>query len=96
MRTVLHLGSSVDASEALAMNAFFTILLVAFMIATVYALVTGIIAFLRTTEADLTNPAPGPSQSAVKQNKAMMMRIIFQGVAILIIVLILLGRKSVG
>jgi hypothetical protein len=78
------------------MNTFLAILLIAAMIATLYALVRGIIAFLRTTEADLTNPNPGPSQSAVKQNKAMMMRIIFQGVAILIIVLILAGRRHVG
>jgi len=78
------------------MNVFLTLVLIGFMIATVYALVKGIIAFLRTTEADLTNPNPGPSQSAVSQNKAMMLRIIFQGAAILVIVLILAARRNGG
>ncbi len=78
------------------MTIFLSILLVGAMIATVYALIKGIIAFLRTTEEDLTNPNPGPSQSAVKQNKAMMLRIIFQGAAILVIVLILAARRNGG
>lgn len=73
---------------------FLTIVLVGFMLATVYALVTGIIAFLKTTEEDLKNPSRGPSVSAVKQNKAMMMRIIFQGAAILVIVMMLSLRHS--
>ncbi len=76
------------------MTVFLTIVLVGFILATVYALVKGIIAFLQTTEADLNNPNAGPSQSAVKQNKAMMMRIIFQGGAILVIVLMLAMRHS--
>ncbi len=78
------------------MTIFLSMLLISAMAATLYALVRGLITFLRTTEADLTNPNPGPSQSAVKQNKAMMMRIIFQGAAIVIIVLILLARRSGG
>ena len=74
------------------MTVFLSILLIVAMIATVYALVKGIIAFLRTTEADLNNPTAGPSQSALKQNKAMMNRIIFQGLAIFIIVVLLAMR----
>ena len=74
------------------MTVFYGIILVGLMLATVYALVKGIVAFLQTTEADLKNPNPGPSQSAIKQNKAMMMRVIFQGGAILLVVLILASR----
>jgi len=76
------------------MTVFLTIALVGFMMATVYALVRGIIAFLKTTEADLNGRGTGPSESALKQNKAMMMRIIFQGAAILVIVLMLAARHS--
>jgi NADH:ubiquinone oxidoreductase subunit 6 (subunit J) len=73
---------------------FLGILLILLMLGAVVALVRGIIALLRTTEADLNNASAGPSESSVKQNKAMMMRIIFQGAAILVIVLILASRHS--
>lgn len=69
------------------------ILLILAMLATVFALVRGIIAFLRTTEADLKSDAAGPSQSAIKQNRAMMNRVIFQALAVLIAVVILLSRR---
>ena len=75
------------------MTAFIIILLVLAMGATVFALIRGIVAFLRATEADLNGT--GPSVSAQKQNKAMMMRITFQGVAVLLVaLLLLLGRGS--
>lgn len=69
------------------MYIFLAILLIAAMIATVAALVRGIVVFLQTTEADLKGE--GPSSSAVKSNKAMQMRIFFQALAILIVVAIL-------
>jgi hypothetical protein len=71
-----------------------TILLIAAMIATVVALVRGIIAFLQTTEADLNSDSVGPSVSAQKQNKMMMQRVIFQGLAILIVCVILLAARG--
>jgi hypothetical protein len=71
-----------------------TILLIAAMIATVVALVRGIIAFLQTTEADLNSDSVGPSVSAQKQNKMMMQRVIFQGLAILIVCIILLAARG--
>ena len=76
------------------MNAFLIILLVGAMIATVVMLVRGIIAFLKTTEADLNDETAGPSQSALKQNKMMMGRIAFQAVAIIIVVILLLSRNN--
>lgn len=72
------------------MSTFLTILLIAAMIATVFMLVRGVVVFLKTTEADLKSGATGPSASGVKQNKAMMGRIFFQAIAVLIAALILL------
>jgi preprotein translocase subunit SecG len=62
--------------------------------ATVYALVRGIITFLRTTEEELKNGQAGPSQSSLKQNKAMMARITFQAAAVFIVAIILLMNGS--
>ena len=69
------------------MQLFLVILLIAAMIATVAALVRGIVVFLQTTEADLKGT--GPSMSGVKSNKAMQMRVFFQALAIMVVVLIL-------
>ena len=52
-------------------------------------LVRGIIAFLRTTEADLKSDSSGPSASGLKQNKMMQGRVAFQALAIVIVVLML-------
>lgn len=71
-------------------NILLVILIIAAVIATVVALVRGIIAFLRTTEAELNNQQAGPSQSSLKQNKMMMARITFQAVAVLLVALVLL------
>jgi hypothetical protein len=70
-------------------NIILTILLIGAMLATLYALVRGIIAFLKTTEAELNNPGEGPSTSQIKQNQAMRNRILFQGIAIVIVAILL-------
>jgi hypothetical protein len=76
------------------MNTFLVILLVAAMIATVVALIRGIVIFLKNTEMDLNNPN-GPSQASLQSNKMMQFRIFFQALAIMIVVLILfLAGKS--
>jgi len=73
------------------MIVFLTVLLVAAIIATVVALIRGIVTFLTTTEAELKgDPASGPSLASTKSNKMMQMRIFFQALAITIVVLILL------
>ena len=72
------------------MTIFLTILLIAAMGATVFMLVRGIVVFLKTTEADLKSGTPGPSASALKQNKAMMGRIFFQAIAVVIAALLML------
>lgn len=75
-------------------NTFLILLLVAAMIATVVALVHGVVAFLKTTEEDLKADGVGPSASSVKQNKAMMHRVIFQALAILIVVVLLASSRG--
>lgn len=74
------------------MKLFLILLLIAAMIATVVALIRGIISFLRVTEADLKGN--GPSASALKSNKMMQQRILFQGVAIAIVALLLWMASS--
>ncbi len=70
------------------MNTFLVILLIAAMLATVVALVRGIIAFLQDSHAQVRN-GEGPSAASLKSNKMMQMRVFFQALAILIIVVIL-------
>ncbi|ANC86658.1 MULTISPECIES: twin transmembrane helix small protein [Bacteria] len=70
------------------MNTFLVILLIAAMLATVVALVRGVIAFLQDSHAQVRN-GEGPSAASLKSNKMMQMRVFFQALAILIIVVIL-------
>lgn len=72
------------------MQVFLILLLVAAMIATLVALVRGIVTFLKTTEEELKG-GTGPSASALKSNKMMQQRILFQALAVLIAVVLLLG-----
>ncbi len=75
------------------MSTILIILLVLAMLATVAALVRGIVIFLRTKERELMS-GNGPSLSGLEQNKAMRARIMFQAIAVLIVVLLLsLGRR---
>ncbi|MFM5907154.1 MAG: twin transmembrane helix small protein [Novosphingobium sp.] len=56
----------------------------------VYSLVRGIAAFMQATKLDLEHdPASGPSPSQVKQNKMMFNRILFQGLAVLVVAVLL-------
>lgn len=74
------------------MNMLLAILIIAAMGATVFMLVRGIVAFLKTTEEELKSGDAGPSASSLKQNKAMFARIGFQAVAILLVAIVLLAR----
>ena len=71
-----------------------SILLVLAFIGAVAMLVRGIIAFLKTTEADLKSDGTGPSASGLKQNKMMQGRVAFQALAIVIVVLMLALSRS--
>ena len=70
------------------MTTFLVILLVAAMIATVVALVRGVIAFLQESHAQVRE-GNGPSAASLKSNRMMQMRVFFQALAILIVVVIL-------
>jgi hypothetical protein len=68
-------------------NTFLVLLLAAAMIATVVALVRGIVNFMRNADAEARGNEP-PAAS-IRSNKLMQARIFFQALAIMIIVLIL-------
>ena len=70
------------------MNTFLWILLVAAVVATVVALVRGIIAFLQESGAQARGET-GPSATSVKSNRMMQQRIFFQAIAVLIVVVLL-------
>jgi hypothetical protein len=76
------------------MNIFLIILLVGLCIMVIVSLVRGIVAFLKTTKVDLEN---GASDNLIEmqtmQNKMMFNRIKYQGLAVLVVAIILaLGR----
>ena len=66
---------------------FLAILLIAAMLATLAALVYGVVQFLKNAGDEVHGN--GPSEASLKSNKAMQFRIFFQAAAILIVVLIL-------
>ncbi len=77
------------------MQTVLIILVIAFMIATVVALVRGIIAFLQESRADIDAGGDGASQSAKTQNKMMFARIQFQALAVLAcVILLMVSRHS--
>lgn len=69
------------------MNTFLVLLLVAAMLATVVALVRGIITFLQAAGAEARGDAP--SALALKSNRMMQQRIMFQAAAVLIAALLM-------
>lgn len=71
------------------MNTFLVILLIAAMVATVVALVRGIVSFLQASTADVRGEGGGPSAAQLKSNRMMQMRIFYQALAVLIVVVIL-------
>ena len=75
------------------MNTVLVIALILAMIATLVALVRGIIASPQTTEEDLNAPeGSGPSPARLKQNRMMMNRILFQAGAIIIVAILLMAK----
>ena len=77
------------------MKTILVILLVAAMIATVVALVRGVVTFLQGASAEARGePRSGPTESQLKSNRMMQQRILFQALAILICVVLLfaMGR----
>lgn len=76
------------------MNTFLIIALVLAMAAVLVSLVRGIIAFLQTTKLDLeSGESENVTEMQLKQNRMMMNRILFQGLAIVVVVLILVSAS---
>ncbi len=77
------------------MNTFLVILLVAAMIATVVALVRGVVTFLQESNERVRN-GDGPGAMQLKSNRMMQQRIFYQALAILVVVVLLFanGRTS--
>ncbi|MFK4004885.1 hypothetical protein [Qipengyuania sp. NPDC077563] len=72
------------------MNTFLVILLIAAMAMVLLSLVRGVVAFLQSTKVDLeTGEQQDATEMQLKQNKAMMARVKWQAIAILIIALLL-------
>jgi hypothetical protein len=72
------------------MQSFLIILLVAALLATLVALVRGIVAFLQSASAEARGTGTsGPTQSQLKSNKMMQQRILFQALAVIIVVVLL-------
>ena len=79
------------------MSTFLTILLVAAMIAVVVVLVRGLVVFLLGASQDLLDGTSNDavSASSIKSNKMMQYRVMFQAIAIFLVVLLMwLAGKS--
>ena len=74
------------------MQTILIVLIVLCGLATVGALIRGIVIFLKTSSDDVRGV--GPSVSGIQQNKMMRMRIMFQALAIIFVVLLLLLSRA--
>ena len=74
------------------MQVFLIILIALAVLGAVAALVRGVVYFLMTSKQDLMGP--GRNESSIKQNKMMQARILFQAVAIILVVLLLLLSRT--
>lgn len=65
-------------------------ILIVLMGLTLYSLIRGVVAFLQTTKIDLENGnAENVAEMQIKQNKAMIARIKYQALAVVVVVIIL-------
>lgn len=77
------------------MTWLFIIVIAALMGLTVISLIRGIVAFMKSTRADLDQPdSTGPSEMQLKQSKMMFRRIMFQAATILVVVLMMMASQK--
>ena len=74
------------------MQTILTILLVLAALGALGALVRGIVIFLKTTQADLAGT--GPSASGMRQNKMMRARVMFQALAVILAILLMMLARG--
>ena len=73
----------------------FIFVIAALMGLTVLSLIRGIVAFMQSTRADLNEPeSAGPSEMQLKQSKMMFRRIMYQGAAIFVVVLMMMASQK--
>lgn len=77
------------------MTTFLIIVLVVLMGLTVFSLVRGVVAFLKTTRIDLNTPGGGETATEMQlmQNRMMMSRIKYQALAILVVAVLLVMTR---
>jgi len=77
------------------MTTFLVIVLVILMGLTVFSLVRGVIAFLKTTKIDLNAPGGGETATEMQlmQNRMMMSRIKYQALAVLVVAVLLVMSR---
>ena len=75
------------------MQTFLVILIALAALGAVAALVRGIVIFLRTSHTDV-HGGTGPSSSGLRQNKMMRTRILFQALAVIFVILLLLLARG--
>lgn len=72
------------------MTYFLVVVLIVLMGLTAFSLIRGVVAFLRTTKIDLeTGEGTTATDMQLAQNKAMFARIKYQGLAIVVVAIIL-------
>ncbi|QZD94355.1 HIG1 domain-containing protein [Qipengyuania gelatinilytica] len=72
------------------MNTVFVIVLLAAMVMVVVSLVRGVVAFLKSTKVDLeSGQQVDATEMQLKQNKAMMARVKWQAVAIVVLAIMM-------
>ena len=71
------------------MNVLLILLIVGLSLMVVVSLVRGVIAFLQTTKVDLENGGSNSAELQMRQNKAMMSRIKYQALAIVVVLVLL-------
>jgi len=76
------------------MQTVLVIVIIGLMIATVVALVRGIIIFLQESRAEVDAAGDGPLLSQKRQNKMMFARIQFQALAVLACVVLLMFARQ--
>lgn len=77
------------------MTTFLIIVLVVLMGLTVFSLVRGVIAFMKSTKLDLDSDhsGTGASEMQLMQNKMMMSRIKYQALAVLVVAVLLMTTR---
>jgi hypothetical protein len=75
------------------MTVFLSLLAGLLALGAAVSLIRGLVGFLKAAEIDLKNPSFGASASSLQQNRMMTNRLLYQGGAILVVVVLMaVGR----